>query len=280
MIQKLSKVISILIIAGLVLSAFSFSSADAYASSGKAKYIAHRGWSWRAPENTLPAFRLAARNKGFYGVEFDVWEASYGKDEEPLLLVMHDQNLYKMCGVSKDIRTISRSRLKKYRIRNGYNVNDYKWLRIPTVGRALDAIYDNSRGAVPVIELKHRLSKRALKYLLKYLDGREAVIISFDFKAVSDAVKMAKKLGVSDSIQTMYLMSWISGSYYSSTIRSMKSAGIDCVSIKYPYISRQTVKAFHKAKIEVGAWTLPNKSTSRTYINMGVDYITANGRVW
>ena len=281
MIHRSSKLISFFLVFCLSLSVFAFSAADAYASSsGSAKYIAHRGWSWRAPENTIPAFKLAAKKKGFYGVEFDVWEASYSSKRDPLLLVMHDQNIYKMCGVNRDIRKIGRNTLKKYRIRNGYNISKYKGLRIPTAEQALDAIYDNSRGAIPVIELKHRLSKRALKYLLKYLDGREAVIISFDFNAVADTVKMAKKLGISDSIQTMYLMSWISGSYYSSTIRKMKSAGIGCVSIKYPYINRQTVKAFHKAKIEVSAWTLPDRSTARTYVNMGVDYITANGPVW
>ena len=47
--------------------------------------------------------------------------------------------------------------------------------------KAIDTIYNYSRGAIPVIELKHRLSKRALEYLLKYLDGCDAVIISFDF---------------------------------------------------------------------------------------------------
>lgn len=264
-----------------MLSLSAFSSEGSYAASkGKTKYIAHRGWSWRAPENTLPAFRLAAKNKGFYGVEFDVWEASYGKDEDPLLLVMHDQSLYNMCGISKDIRKITRSRLKKYRIRNGYNVNDYKWLRIPTVGRALNTIYDNSRGAVPVIELKHRLSKRALRYLLNYLDGREAVIISFDFDAVSDAVRMAEKMGISDSISSMYLMSYIYRSSYSSTIRKMKKAGIDCAAIKYPYVDRNTVRTFHRADLKVGVYTLLNKNTARAYASIGVDYITANGRVW
>ena len=46
-----------------MLSVFAFSAQDTYAASWP-KYIAHRGWSYRAPENTLPAFRLAAENKG------------------------------------------------------------------------------------------------------------------------------------------------------------------------------------------------------------------------
>jgi len=282
MFKKSVKAISFaMIILSIMLSVFAFSAEDSFAvSSGRVKYIAHRGWSYKAPENSLAAFKLAAKGKRFYGVEFDVWEASYKKGSDPLILVMHDQNISRMCGVSADIRKINRSRLKRYRIRYGNNVSQYKGQRIPTVEKAIDTIYNNSKGAIPVIELKHRLSKRALKYLLKYLDGCDAVVISFDFDAVADTVKMAKKMGISDSISTMYLVSNFSSSDCSSTIRKMRPAGIDCISINYSYIDKKTVRAFHKAKMEVGAWTLPNKATANYYVKMGVDYITANGRVW
>ena len=295
MLQKYNKSLSILLIISLALSVFVLSAGDTYAvSAGNPEYIAHRGWSSRAPENTLAAFRLASKNSRFYGVEFDVWEASYPdtartiKDEEgnkqtitvrqdPLLLVMHDENIRRMCGVSKNVRKISRKTLGRYTIRSGNNVSKYRGQKIPTVEESLDTIYKYSNGAVPVIELKHRLSKRALKYLLKYLDGHKAVIISFDFSAVSDTVKMARELGISDNIQTMYLMNSLSSDGYAAVIRKIKSAGIDCVSLKYNLVSKNTVKSFHKSNIRVCVWTLPNKSTARRYARMGVDYITANG---
>lgn len=282
----------------LTLSAFAFSVENSFASSAdKPEYIAHRGWSSRAPENTLAAFKLAAKNSKFYGVEFDVWEGSYPnvtktiKDEkghkqtvsvrqDPLLLVMHDESIWRMCGASESVRTISRKTLDYYTIIHGRNVIKYEGQKIPTVDESLDTIYKYSKGAVPVIELKHRLSKRALKYLLKYLDGREAVIISFEFSAVSDAVKMARRLGISDKIQTMYLLNALSSNEYATVISKIKSAGIDCVSLKYNIVSRNTVKRFHKSKIKVCVWTLPNKSTARNYVLMGVDYITANGAIY
>ena len=298
MLRSKYRSISILLVVGLMLSVFAFSAGDVYAESyDKPEYIAHRGWSSKAPENTLAAFRLAAKNPKFYGVEFDVWEASYPditktiKDEEgnrqtvtvsqnPFLLVMHDENIRRTCGVSKNVRKISRKTLGCYTIKRGNNVSRYKGQKIPTVEESLDTIYKYSKGAVPVIELKHRLSKRALKYLLKYLDGRKAVIISFEFSAVSDTVKMARKLGISDNIQTMYLLSALSTREYASVIRKIRSAGIDCISLKYNAVSKSTIKRFHKSKIEVCVWTLPNKSTARRYARMGVDYITANGAVY
>lgn len=290
--------LSVLLILSLVLTVFGFSGLDAHAASGsRTKYIAHRGWSSRAPENTEAAFTLAAQNSRFYGVEFDIWEASYPDKketvvdeagntqtvtitQEPLLLVMHDSTTQRMCGKNASIRSINRDNLGKYTIRSGKNVSKYSGQKIPTAEQALDSIYSNSAGAVPVIELKHRLSSRALGYLLKSLNGRKAVVISFEFKAVSDVEKMARSMGISGNIQTMYLRKSLSRKKYSSTIRKLKNAGIDCISLKYTAISKRTVKKFHKAGLQVCAWTLPNKKTARRYARMGVDYITANGKVW
>lgn len=306
--RKLFKPVNILLIICLVLSVFVMAAVDpgsrAYAASAKKpKYIAHRGWSSKAPENTLAAFKLAAKNPNFYGVEFDVWESAKEPktktitetvtDEdgtvheenktvanEPLLLVMHDENIRRMCGVSKNIRNITRANLDKYTIRSGKNVKKYKGQKIPTLEQTLDTIYTNSNGAIPVIELKHRLSQRALEYLLDSVGDRKAVIISFSFNAVADAAKMARAKGLSGSITTMYLIDKLPQKKYAATIRRMKAAGIDCISLKYKIIKKKTVKKFHKAKIKVCSWTLPNKKTARKYARMGVDYITANGKVY
>ena len=89
------------------------------------RYIAHRGWSARAPENTLAAFKLAAKNKKFYGVEFDIWEASYSEDsEDPLLLVMHDPTTERMCGINADIRSLNRASLNEFAITGGKNIKN------------------------------------------------------------------------------------------------------------------------------------------------------------
>lgn len=305
--RKLSRSINIILILCFVLGVFAFVSADPHsaafaASAKKPKYIAHRGYSRLAPENSLAALTRAAKNAGFYGVEFDVWESAAEPatkeitetvtDEEgnvteqtktvandPLLLVMHDDNIRRMCGVNKNIRSISRADLDKYTIIAGKKVSKYPGQKIPTSEQAIDAIYRNSNGAIPVIELKHRLSARALNYLLDSIGSRPAVIISFDFNAVADTETMARAKGMS-SISTMYLRQKLSKKKYAATIRRMKAAGIDCISLKYKIISKKTVKKFHKAGLKVCAWTLPNKKTARKYARMGVDYITANGKVY
>ncbi|WP_332696781.1 glycerophosphodiester phosphodiesterase [Halalkalibacter lacteus] len=52
------------------------------------KCIAHRGWSSKAPENTLAAFQLALQEPPMYAVELDV---HLSKDSIPV--VIHDHSL-------------------------------------------------------------------------------------------------------------------------------------------------------------------------------------------
>ncbi len=249
-------------------------------AAGKTKYVAHRGLSAKAPENTIAAFRLAAKKKGLYGVEFDIWEAKYKDGEDPLLLVMHDDNTRRMCGKKAKIRKISRASLHKYSIRSGNGIHKYSGQKIPTAEQALDTIYGYSKGAIPVVELKHRLSGKALKYLLSYIGDRPAIIISFEYRAVADAARMAREMGMEDQISTMYLCKRLPASRYSSAIKKVKKAGIDGISVKYKWVKKKTIKRFHRAGIEVGVWTIPNKKTARKYKRMGADYITANGIVY
>lgn len=298
------KIASILLSFLLVVSLVSSGTIVSNAASGKnVKYIAHRGWSNHAPENSLAAFALAAGNSRFYGVEFDVWESATEPstkvitetviDEEgneqtqtktvpndPLLLVMHDATTGRMCGSNVGIQFINRASLNNYNIIGGKNARYYSGQKIPTVEQTLDTIWRNSNGAIPVIELKHRLSPRALEYLLNCIGGHYASIISFDYNAVADVERMAASKGMSGNIQTMYLMKKLKKKKYNAAIGQIKAAGIDCISLKYTAINKRLIKKFHKAGIGVCAWTLPNKKKARRYARMGVDYITANGPVW
>ena len=263
----------------MLLSALRTDSSTAYAATRKVRYVAHRGLSASAPENTLAALRLAAQMPGFYGVEFDIWESRVEKNP-PLLLVMHDQNTKRMCGKSADIRTLTSADLSEYPIRNGKNIQQYTGQTIPTAKQALDTIWNHSAGAVPVIELKHRLSSRALKYLIRLIGKHKAVIISFDFKAVANASKRIHRKKLSRKIKTMYLMSSLSPGQYSSLARRLKKAKIDAISLRYTAVRKKTVKTFHKAGIEVCVWTVPDKKRARKYKRMGVDYITCNSALF
>ncbi len=95
---------------------------------------AHRGlWSANIPENSLAAFELAARH-GF-GIELDL---QLSKDNR--IVVFHDDDLSRMCGVNKRVSELTLSELKSLRLGN---TNE----RIPTFTEVLSLI----RGRVPLL---------------------------------------------------------------------------------------------------------------------------------
>lgn len=236
------RVISSLMVICLVLSAIVLPPVGVHAASAKKPlYIAHRGLSAKAPENTLASFALASKYKNFYGIEFDVWESEAENDNsDPLLLVMHDSTTKRMCGIKANVQSITRANLGKYVIKKGKNIKKYKGQTIPTIEQTLDTIWKNSKGAIPVIELKHRLSPRALDYLLTCLGNHRAVIISFEFDAITDTIQMAEAKGIKDNIKTMYLMNKLSSKKYSSTAARLDASGIDCISLKYTTINKNS----------------------------------------
>ena len=75
-------------------------------------YIAHRGDIDDAPEESYAAVDVAIEN-GYRAVECDVWKTA---SEE--YLVFHDSNLYKLCGVKKDISEVSSKTIKDYPYKN------------------------------------------------------------------------------------------------------------------------------------------------------------------
>lgn len=93
------------------------------------KMYAHRGLHGDGvPENSLTAFRLARENG--YGVELDVQMSKDG-----ILVVFHDGNLRRMCGVDKKLKECTYEELSTYRLSG----TDEK---IPLLDEALETLKD------------------------------------------------------------------------------------------------------------------------------------------
>ena len=79
-------------------------------SDYKGLMYAHRGLHGNGvPENSMKAFKLAV--EGGYGVELDV---QFTKDHK--IVVFHDANLKRMCGVDKRVRDCTYEELLTYRL--------------------------------------------------------------------------------------------------------------------------------------------------------------------
>lgn len=131
------------------------------------KYIAHRGLhSEGVPENSLPAFELAAQ-KGI-SAELDV-----RLTKDCRIVVFHDKDLSRMCGVEGNVFDFTYEQLSAFKLKN----SDEK---IPLLSEVLKAV----DGRVPLlIEIKNgapfgELEKR-LDHIMKKYKG-EFAVQSFD----------------------------------------------------------------------------------------------------
>lgn len=102
-------------------------------SAFRSKKYAHRGLhGGGVPENSLAAFK-AAKDAG-YGVELDV---QFTKDRQ--VVVFHDGDLKRMCGVEKRVLDLTRDELDSYRLGDTEQ-------KIPLLSEVLTVL-----GGVPVI---------------------------------------------------------------------------------------------------------------------------------
>ncbi len=102
-------------------------------SAFRGKKYAHRGLhSDGTPENSLAAFKAA--KEANFGVEFDV---QFTKDKQ--IVVFHDGDLKRMCGVDQKVLDLTFDELKQYRL-NGTDEH------IPLLSEVLETI-----GHVPIV---------------------------------------------------------------------------------------------------------------------------------
>ena len=108
--------------------------------------ISHRGACTLAPENSLPAFRLAGE-LGYWGAECDV---SVTKDG--FLVLMHDSTVNRTTNGRGLVNSFTLEEIRKLKIDVGANVRYYTDLQVPTLEEFLQICKEY--GMTPVIELK------------------------------------------------------------------------------------------------------------------------------
>lgn len=112
---------------------------------GNVRSIAHRGVSAEAPENTLPAFRLAAE-RGFSSVETDV---HFTKDGVPVCI--HDGSIDRTSDGSGEVWLMTLEELRQYDF-GSWKGEKFAGTQIPTFDEFLSLC--KNLGLHPCIELK------------------------------------------------------------------------------------------------------------------------------
>ncbi len=228
-------------------------------SGNPVRFIAHRGLSAEAYQNTEKAFLLAGREETVWGIETDVWFTKDGG-----IVCMHDKNA--LSGV-RNVRNVTLEKAVSTPLKN--NKSEYA----PTIQTYLDVC--KTYGKVAVVELKDgKISGSDVASVLSAIkeSGAEAMIISFHY----DLLKTVRELD-----PDIHLQALTASASHMSARQIDELIGLRCdLSAYCQFLTKEIADKFHNAGLAVGVWTVNGASDALGCIGeFGVDYVTTDVRM-
>lgn len=261
-------------------------------NKNQAIFVAHRGYSEIAPENTIPAFKEAIVNR-FDGVECDIWELSKSEAEidSPDLMIMHDESLHRMCGVNKQITQLDRTQLAEYPVIRGNNIDYYGGkLSIPSYEEYLDLF--SGQDTIPIIEIKSKkprteknaISDKAAGKVLRLLAerglDRRVVIQSFNRWSLHQVLRIKQQDYPDMNLTTLFLTS-SSGEIKENLLTEYKKEGISGICISDKIASSSAIKLAKQYELKVGVWVVDDTTRAHQLTEIDrIDYLISNKKLF
>ncbi|MEK4082834.1 glycerophosphodiester phosphodiesterase [Psychrobacillus sp. FSL K6-1415] len=233
------------------------------------KIYAHRGSSGTHPENTIAAFKAAAKLP-VHGVEFDVHMT---KDHE--LVVIHDETINRTSNGSGFIKDLTLAELKKFDFGSWYSPK-FKQETIPTLREVLYVFKDTHHHLN--IELKsdvfpyEGMEQAVLQMLNDYRLEARVVISSFNH----EMVRNFKQLAPSIETAVLFMEVMIEPYIYAEKV------GADALHAFFPTVLRPMgVEAIASGK-NVRVFTVNEEKYTDLLKQVGVDAIFTDypERMW
>jgi glycerophosphoryl diester phosphodiesterase len=226
--------------------------------------VAHRGFSARAPENTLAAYRLAIET-GIEMAECDVRLSADG-----VAVLMHDKNLKRVAGVDASVRDLTLEQLKQLDV-GKWKSPEYKGERIPTLKELLALIKGRIR---LVIEIKDKDMEKQVVADIRAsgIEPQDLMIFSFHHGVVERIAKLEPLLPttwlINKPLDNPEDRRQLIGRALQSRVSALGSSK--------EKVNPQFVRLAHECGFQVFVWTVDNPADMRMLIRMGVDGIISN----
>lgn len=237
------------------------------------EFVAHRGESFDAPENTLAAFRLAW-DRDVSTIELDVYQTKDGE-----LIVTHDADTKKTTGVSKIVKE---STLAELRTLDAGRWKDARFAgeKLPTLAESLATIPERGRC---FIELK--TGPEVIPALVKVIEAsgkrpEQLAIISFNSATIAEAKSRLPRhqaywiVSVKKDKTTGVLAPTVN-----ELIAKAKEVHADGLDLSIPP-TREYVDPVKAAGLRLFVWTVNEVALAKQFVELGVDGITTDRAAW
>lgn len=254
------------------VSALLLSCLSVWSTASAVEIIAHRGASADAPENTLPAMKLAWE-QGADAIELDLWLSKDGK-----VVVFHDADTKRFDGQTQPVSGLTLEELRHLDV-GAFKGPQFKGERIPSLESILATVPPGRRA---VLEIK--CGPEILPELRRVLadSGRspkEIAVISFNF----DSVRESKRLFPESEHYFLhgYKKEPESNPDIATLIARCREAGLDGLDLHFNWpITEAFVSQIKDAGLKLIAWTVDAPEVAARLVRAGVDGITTNRPQW
>ena len=227
-------------------------------------FIAHRGESGSAPENTLAAFRMA------WEVNADAVELDIHLSKDNRIMVIHDGNTLRTSGQNLVIKDTNSEDLRKIDV-GILKDSTFKDERIPFLEEVINTI---PPGRKIIIEIKSGAD--VLPWLEKVVaqSGKkdQLVFISFDWQVIVDAKAIFPEnpcYWLSSKKEVLY-----------DKMNEAAAAGLDGLDLQFSVIDEELMDKARQLHLDIMAWTVDNPEEAKRLIGLGVTGITTNRSSW
>ncbi len=231
--------------------------------------IAHRGASIDAPENTIPAFKLAWEQGA------DAIEGDFHKTKDEQIVCIHNKDTYKVSGRKLKIRNSTLEDLRELDV-GEYHSARYTGTVIPTIAEVFATI---PKGKKIFIEIKGNPSiiPNLIEEIKKSGLGKEQVtVISFNKKVIRVLKSKApqyKALWLSSFKKEKSGKIRPSKKTILSTLSHIKADGFSSNKDK---IDEALIKAVMENGYEYHVWTVDESEIAKRFRSWGANSITTN----
>ena len=226
---------------------------------GRVKFIAHKGYSGKYPENTELAFIKAAEN-GFDGAETDVRITADGK-----FIINHDSEVRFADGTVMIAEETGYETLLSKPVKN--NTTDDVVYVCP-FRRYLEIMKQNNM--ICFVEIKSKLSREQIKdiydLMAEVYDLKKCIVQSFDFENITLSREYVPDIPV--------MLTHGSGEKHLGYERCFE--GGFSIDVDYNLLDDEMISAFRSRGLEIGVWTVNNYDDFTALKQRDIDYIESD----
>ena len=231
--------------------------------------VAHRGASRQAPENTLPAFKLAWKQ------EADAIEGDFLLTGDGQIVCIHDKDTRRVAGKKLVVAKSTLAELRQLDV-GSYRGAAFKGTRIPTIAEVFATVPKNKKIYIEIkcgTEIIPALLKSIKKSGLK---NDQIVVICFQHKVIQalkakapqfkanwlSSIKKDRSGKLIPSLESIF-----------ATLNQIKADGF---SSSKNLIDETTIRAIMDKGYEHHVWTVDDERTAKRFMQWGTKSITTN----